>query len=404
MTVTTNLTVQHHQQDTDYYCGAACAQMVLETIGAGILDQDDLYADNHSHSLLDSGVNWATAPDGLTWTMNDRRPAAFTNYFVNFALASEDLISRKICWTIHHYNVAPIALVYGWGHWIVVRGYTTSTHPASSGDNSYTIDSFDINNPWPYAPSFDEPADAPPPAHSASDGCGTGGDRGIANEHITYATWQSTYMTGVPGGYWNGLFVAVCDPEPPAERGGPQRPAPKREGRGNILSPKMAGELAIRGLREYGLFDREDWRAALDDAQPGAPLLVQRLDRLDSYYYVTPLNQGRRPSVLVNVDARWGDYQQAVLLPKSRSEHRVISAEEALKLVLSRPIELNALRGRLRVRKEAVCPCPHLVWRPCKESLSPYYPFYMFVVGEHRLYVRIDGAIFASLTLNQMGI
>jgi len=28
-----------HQQDTDYYCGAACAQMVLESIGAGLLDR-----------------------------------------------------------------------------------------------------------------------------------------------------------------------------------------------------------------------------------------------------------------------------------------------------------------------------------------------------------------------------
>ncbi len=42
MPVTENLAVQTHQQDTDYYCGAACAQMVMETICAGILDQDDL--------------------------------------------------------------------------------------------------------------------------------------------------------------------------------------------------------------------------------------------------------------------------------------------------------------------------------------------------------------------------
>jgi hypothetical protein len=76
-----NLPLQHHQQDTDYYCGAACAQMVLEAISAGILDQDDLYADNHSHSTLDSSVDWFTAPDGLEWTLNDRRPSSFKNYF-----------------------------------------------------------------------------------------------------------------------------------------------------------------------------------------------------------------------------------------------------------------------------------------------------------------------------------
>ena len=75
---------------TDHDCGAACAQMVLETIGAGILDQDDLYADNHSHSLLD-GSGWATAPTGFSWTLNDRRPApASPNYFALFALGTED--------------------------------------------------------------------------------------------------------------------------------------------------------------------------------------------------------------------------------------------------------------------------------------------------------------------------
>ena len=33
-----NLAVAYHQQDTDYYCGGACAQMVLDSLGAGLLD------------------------------------------------------------------------------------------------------------------------------------------------------------------------------------------------------------------------------------------------------------------------------------------------------------------------------------------------------------------------------
>src|SRR5512135_3322898 len=119
-----NLTVAYHQQDTDYYCGAACAQMVLDSIGTGILDQDDLYADNHSHSTLEPG--WYTAPDGLQWTLNDRRPATFGGWFALYALGSEDAISRKLVWTIHHYHVAPVPLVFGWAHWITVRGFDAS--------------------------------------------------------------------------------------------------------------------------------------------------------------------------------------------------------------------------------------------------------------------------------------
>src|SRR5215472_9448801 len=103
-----DLTVVYHQQDTNYYCGAACAQMVLDSIGAGLLNQDDLYNDNHSRSTTEPG--WYTAPDGLLWTMNNLKPPSptFNSYFVLDALLNEDSISRAIIWTIHHYRVAPI--------------------------------------------------------------------------------------------------------------------------------------------------------------------------------------------------------------------------------------------------------------------------------------------------------
>jgi hypothetical protein len=385
------LAVKHHQQDTDYYCGAACAQMVLETIGAGILDQDDLYADNHGHSVADAGVNWATAPDGLTWTMNDRRPAGFTNSFVLFALDTEESISRKICWTIQHYQVAPIALVYGWAHWIVVHGYDVSAHPASSGDNGYSIAAFDVNNPWPPTP-----AGAAEPPHTNGDDCGTGGDRGVADEHVTYDDWQDTYMTGVPGGHWNGKFVAVCDPEPPARPGGAYRRRERLPGR-QILAPREAAERLLPAFKDYGLLERKEWQRALEGTETGNPLLVRRLDLPDHYYYLAPLRQGRRVSALARLDARYGFYRGALRLTGERSLWDPLTPAALLERVAGKRFELPTRRGRLLVRKEAICLFPTLVWRPCRESLSPYWPFYMLTIGEERLYVRIDGAVFTAL-------
>jgi hypothetical protein len=399
---TENLPVQHHQQDTDYYCGAACAQMVLESLGAGLLDQDDLFADNHSHSTLDPGVPWSTGPDGLEWTLNDRRPPSFNNYFALFALDTEEQISRKICWTIHHYQVAPVALVYGFDHWVVVRGFTASAQPSSSADNSYSIDGFDLNNPWPYAPSYDTPSDAPPPPHSANDGCGTGADRGIANEHVAYATWQSTYMTGVPRGHWKGKFVGVCDPELPSNRGGERRSRRKRSRNGRMLSQERIAATAVEGLKEYGLVERKEWHGVLQKGEPSSAIVVERLDRPNNFYSLVPFVRGRGVVAYVSVDARSGDYLQSALLPNVKSQF--ISREQALKLVINKRVELGNRSGRLHVREGAVCMYPHLVWRPCMESLSPYFPFYMFTVGRFRLYVRVDGAIFASLTLGQPGI
>ncbi len=408
MAVQEDLTVPYHQQDTDYYCGAACAQMVLASpnVGAALLDQDDLYADNHSHSTTDVGVNWATGPDGLEWTMNDRRPPAFTNHFVLFALSSEDAISRKICWTIHHYEVAPIALVFGWAHWIVVRGFDASDTPASSGDTTYAITAFDVNNPWPPSPSFYDPADAPPPPHGGTDGCGTGGDRGVANEHITYPTWQADYMTGVPGGHWNGDFIAVCDPEPPAKQVGLVRRPDKRLRGDTIIRPRDAANRALAGLKEYGLHERELWKESLQGTKPEQPLLVQRLDHLDRFYYIVPMQASRnRVPVLVSVDARYGNYRQALALPKGSAPFlQAGDSKELLQSFVGKRVELPKDKGRLLLRKEAMCVYPTLVWKPCRESLSPYWPFHMITVGAHHIYIRIDGAVFTELHDNEPGI
>ena len=52
-----NLAVAYHQQDTDYYCGAACAQMVLDSLGAGLLDQNVLYDRKESLTSDNLAIN-----------------------------------------------------------------------------------------------------------------------------------------------------------------------------------------------------------------------------------------------------------------------------------------------------------------------------------------------------------
>src|SRR5215472_10854924 len=310
-----DLTVVYHQQDTNYYCGAACAQMVLDSIGAGLLNQDDLYNDNHTHSTTEPG--WYTAPDGLLWTMNNLKPPSpiFNSYFVLDALLNEDSISRAIIWTIHHYRVAPIAMVYGSQHWVVVRGYTASASPAGFDDTSYSISGFVLNNPWPPVPSASNPGVAPPPPHSVSDGCGTGGDRGVADEHIAYSTWQTDYMTGIPGGYWAGKFVGVCDPDPPPSRPGVFREILMQPLPGNqLIATDRAVARAEEGIKAYSLHDLDSFRASLNNVQAGRPVLVQRLDRLDSFYYIVPFTgTGGGTSAAVAVDARTGVYRQSVV-------------------------------------------------------------------------------------------
>jgi hypothetical protein len=390
-----HLHTPYHQQDTNYYCGAACAQMVLDTVGSGLLDQDTLYADNHAHSTTESG--WYTAPDGLQWTLNNLQSET---YFALDALGSEDAISRMIVWTIHHYKVAPIAMVYGSAHWIAIRGYSATASPADSFDTSYTIDGFHVNNPWPPTPT-----PGPPPPHTNRDPCGSGAERGVANEHLSYATWQADYMTGIPGGYWGGKYVALCDPSPPPT----QPPAPRRPARplpgDQLITAAAASARAGEALRELGLNKREGWAEAVKGARAGTPILVQRLDRLDSFYWIVPMNRQRKTSAAVSIDAKSGAYRQSYSLPAPTANVlRFADSAEVLNRILDARIELPGSEGRLRVRKEALCIYPLYVWRPCLESLSPFYPFRMITIGNYHIYVRIDGAVFTSLTLGLRGI
>lgn len=395
MTVTEDLSTQYHQQDTDYYCGAASAQMVLEECGVGLLGQVGLYNDNHAHSVAESG--WYTAPDGLTWTLNNRQSS---KYFVLDALSTEDAISRMITWTIHHYQVAPVAMVFGSAHWIVVRGFTASDTPSSSQDVGYTISGFDVNNPWPPTPS-----PAPPPPHSTGDVCGTGGARGVADEHISYTTWRTDYMTGIPGGHWGGKFVAVCDPEPPPTRR-PDHQEPRRPHDGDrLIEARHAVEISERAIEEVGLLERKSWSKALSGTEVGRPVLVQRLDRPDSFYWIVPRTRGNVTTAVVNIDARYGEYMQARALPDSAGTALLtLDQKDVDGLIKDTLFQLPGRAGQLRLRPGIACVSDHWVWRPCRESLSPYYPFKLVTYGDHSLYVRADGRVFTSLSTSGRGI
>jgi hypothetical protein len=378
--VTQDLSVPYYQQETDYYCGAACAQMVLEEIGAGTLDQDDLYNDNHGHSLIET--NWYSGPDGVNWTMNNRKPASFGNFFVLFELASEDAISRKIAWTIHHYQVAPIAMVYGWAHWIVVRGYESDEPPSSSSDTSYALTGLFINNPWP-------------PTGSTSPG--------IADEHISYATWQGTYMTGVPSGHWAGKFLAVCDPERPAEEMGRQIPEPGKR-RANLLTSKAAASAALAGVDRHRLVENKPFARALEGAEPSESYLVQRLDAPDAFYQLVPMQRKGRTSAVISVDARDARYQQTSVTADAKWDLSSLRPEQILKRFVGERLQVTGTEVRVPVRREAVCVYPTLVWRPCRESLSPTFPFAMITVGDYRFFVRADGEVFSQLHTLDRGI
>jgi hypothetical protein len=218
-------------------------------------------------------------------------------------------------------------------------------------------------------------------------------------------------MTGVPAGHWAGQFIALCDPSPPAQQNGRRVPV-VRPFPGNAVIPgATAAQLAMDGMKAIRLDTKPGrWQDALRRVQPGHAHLVQRLDRADSYYYVVPLEAGGDMHAAARVDARFGIYLGSILSPPAiGGGHppgitRLIGTPQAAHAaVAARRIEIGRA-GPLVIRPEGLFAYPTLVWKPCLESLSPYYPFRLFFIGDRPIYVRADGRVFTELHDDVRGI
>lgn len=385
-----NQSTEHHQEDTDYYCGAATAQMILHSIGAGLMSQDTLYTTGHS---ANTEAGWFIDPDGLAYVLNSFKPATFGNVFVPFAKSTEVEGTEKIVYTLWKYQVATGTLVYNQGHWIVVHDVSTSVEPEPG--ETYTINGFYVNNPFPECPSFDDPPLAPPPPHSNADGCGSGGDRGVANQYISYGGWKSTYFVGC--GLWPlGQYVSVCDPDAP-RLGNLNKHREEFWAQGNrLITAEEAIEYALRGIEVHELVEDPIFAPALEGAQPAEPILVQHLDVPDTFYYLVPMEKSGGITALLSVNGLYGNFEggQAFRKPVRKL---FLTRQDIVERLLGSPVELGEKLGRAPLREGAFCFYPIMVWKPCQESRSPYYPFHMITVGNWRIYVGYDGTVYSEL-------
>jgi hypothetical protein len=382
---------KYHTQDTYYYCGGACAMMVLAEIGVpyGSLDQDDLYTSNNTHNAQ---PGWYSDPEGIRYTMVDRKPAAFANTFVVYRKPNVLESSQKLVYTLLQYGVSPIALIFGDAHWVVVCGVQTNVNPATG---PYTIEGFWINNP---IFEGNEP-------HAGGDICGTGsGEHGSENAWVSYDNWQGYFHTGCNYDSPDGSlqFLSVCDPEPP-KIPLPQQREPVRYFNGrSIADPRKILAALKEELKRYALLKtRQTARAA--NGRFAAPLLVHRLDDEAKYYYLVPSMQKTTVLGYAQVDALYGNLLGLYSVQRGGKLFETNRNKIAAKLVDTR-IELPREQGRYRLEKGKFKIEPNLVWRPCRESFSPHLPFWRIVAEPFTFYQRIDGPVFAQLTLGGRGV
>ena len=158
-----------------------------------------------------------------------------------------------------------------------------------------------------------------------------------------------------------------------------------------IITPEEAVLGAVAGFERYGLLADPEWKRLLVPflgRQAIRPLLVRRLDAKDPtrrYYYLVAF--GESPSSIgaaARVHAISGEYQEATAIPQTERRWGGVAAEWGID-------PLKAAPGTVDVSQA-------LVWKPCEESGSPFYPFRVMTIDGRLRYVRIDGEAFDTLT------
>ena len=161
-----------------------------------------------------------------------------------------------------------------------------------------------------------------------------------------------------------------------------------------LLTSDRALQFARDAARE---FTESRLKIALDSAEPKWHTLVQRIDRKDSYYFVVTFNIAGRETARFIIDAYSGKLTEASGVTEStKSLQRYVSSQDALdRLITARAA--SKIKWEFEFRRECIGLHPVLVWKPCRQSPSPFLPFYQFSVGGSLVYLRVDGELFSAL-------
>ena len=175
-----------------------------------------------------------------------------------------------------------------------------------------------------------------------------------------------------------------------------------------VISPEEAKAGARKGFKDYGVWTRPGWTLLLNaPAVEQTPLLVRRLDVTDparTYYFLVPVGPNDQTVVAAaRVNGMSGEFMGCSAFVAKGDKPQWGSMIAACRTDADTRRMLTghnvAVAGRsVPADSRAVGIHPTLVWKPCVESRSPYYPFRLVNVGGRPKYIRIDGKQFDELT------
>ena len=157
----------------------------------------------------------------------------------------------------------------------------------------------------------------------------------------------------------------------------------KAGGSSSWIDAEAAIQVALRGIEKIDL-------TLLQSAEPtaiGSPrraLLVTRLDQAESAYYLVPWESEEGVGLIARVDAAAGEMLGAATV-SSPTPYPFLSSERAVEI-------LRCVYPTHEIGE------PRLVWKPCRESTSPFRPLFQFRGKDESIYMDMDGGVFKALT------
>jgi hypothetical protein len=155
------------------------------------------------------------------------------------------------------------------------------------------------------------------------------------------------------------------------------------------ISPHDAINAVLHSIRAHNLDENIDIANAIRFGHPETPLLVMRQDIPGQAYYLIQWVIEGGTVLIAQVDALTGLMESVTPIPKAVS-HPFISPDEAINIAYKN-------------FKKCICSKAHLIWRPCRESTSPLYPFYELTCDDTTIYIDMNGYIFTKLTPLELG-
>lgn len=358
-------TIPSYCQETNIWCGAATAQMILEGYPGGV---EHPYTQTHIWNRIqvhkdDPGVSWATDPDGLKDTLMELGGDPGVGWSIHANPTAGSLMHAAAYWiTRLHFPVA--ALVYGFQHWVAITGITTDADPTLATDT--ILQFIEIIDPWNL------------PCSAAISG-------GVKST-MSGSNWYTNYWY-TPGNYpaskWYGNYVAVI--EPPLVKGTAK--APKQLEIGEAISESFAKEQALMWIKKLRLNERESY-TILRKIKPLKPLLVSKERK---GYYIVPFGyeEGQLSQAAVLINAYDGDFQEVGVFQKPIA---YLTEEEAVRIALDYLCTCKA-------KSEA-----QLIFQPSAQTKSRFLPLWEVIVEElGAVYVTQEGKVFKKLTKLPLG-